>query len=187
MAKKCILVTGGARSGKSVFTQKLAKSISDEVLFVATAEPVDTDMKERIQKHQQDRPQVWQTLEARSNIAHKIEKYIANVHVVVVDCLTMLVSNVLPGTERGSSENNIDTQQAQIRVAAEIQSLVELMDESNAVFIIVSNEVGLGMMPEDRFARAYRDLLGKANQLVAEHADEVYFMISGIPIKVKPE
>ncbi len=186
MSKKCVFISGGARSGKSQFAQELAGSISDKVLFVATAEALDVDMKVRIANHQNQRPKSWQTLEASTNIADKIREHIGDAEVVLIDCLTLLVSNILLGEERGFSEKEIDAGEAENRVLMEIRAVISFMQESPATFIIVSNEVGLGIVPENRFARIYRDLLGRANQLVACHADEFFFMMSGIPMKVKP-
>jgi adenosylcobinamide kinase/adenosylcobinamide-phosphate guanylyltransferase len=186
MSGKCIFISGGARSGKSRFAQELASGMNRKVLFVATAEPLDIDMKARIEKHQADRPDSWITLEASTNVAAKIAEHIGDAEIVLLDCLTLLVSNVILGEDRGFSSEEINADEAEDRVVEEIQSIIDFMQKSQATFIIVSNEVGLGVVPENRFARIYRDLLGKANQLVARYADEVYFMVSGIPIKVKP-
>jgi len=180
-----IFITGGARSGKSSYAQNLADNMSDKVHFVATAEALDTDMKARIEKHRQDRPGSWRTLEASTDIADRIAENIGDSEVVLIDCLTLMVSNILLGDERGFAGDDIDENEAERRVTAEIRSLISLAKNSAATFIIVSNEVGLGVVPENRFARVYRDLLGKANQFVARNADEVYFMISGIPMKIK--
>ena len=187
MSTKCIFISGGARSGKSSFAQDLADNLSDKVHFVATAEALDTDMKTRIEKHLQDRPSSWRTLEASIRVADRIAENIGDSEVVIIDCLTLLVSNILLGNNRGFAGDEIDADEAENRVMAEIWSIIALAKNSRAIFIIVSNEVGLGIVPENRFARIYRDLLGKANQLVAQHADEVYLMISGIPMKVKPQ
>ncbi len=185
VSKKCVFISGGARSGKSRFAQELADNLGGKVLFVATAEALDADMKARVKNHQNQRPPSWQTLEASTDVAESIEAHTGNYEVVLLDCLTLLVSNIFLGKDRGFSEKEIDANEAEDRVLAEVQAMIDLMGKSNAIFIIVSNEVGLGIVPENRSARIYRDLLGKANQLVARHADEVYFMISGIPMKVK--
>ncbi len=183
---KCVFLTGGARSGKSHFAQKLASETSERVLFVATAEALDADMKARIEKHKKERPKAWKTLETSLNVSGQIAEHIHDVEVVLIDCLTLLVSNLMLGEGRGFSEDDISLNEVEKRVVGEVQSLIKFMSGSDAVFIIVSNEVGLGIVPENRFARIYRDLLGKVNQLVAQHADEVYFMVSSIPVKVKP-
>jgi adenosylcobinamide kinase/adenosylcobinamide-phosphate guanylyltransferase len=158
----------------------LAGTISNKVLFVATAEPLDEEMKTRIAKHQRERPRSWQTLEIPANLAGGIAGRIGCAEVVIIDCLALLISNLLLGEARsGETENAGD------RVMREMEMLVELMQETGAIFIIVSNEVGLGLVAENRLGRVYCDLLGRTNQLIARYADEVYFMVAGIPMKVK--
>ncbi|MFO8102074.1 MAG: bifunctional adenosylcobinamide kinase/adenosylcobinamide-phosphate guanylyltransferase [Dehalococcoidia bacterium] len=186
MSKKCVFISGGARSGKSRFAQELAASSGEKVLFVATAEPLNPDMQARIIRHQEERSHRWDTLEAPVDLAAEIKQHFGKQDVVLVDCLTLLTSNIILGQSRGFSGSvQIDEQTAEKNVITEINGLIELMKASTATFIIVSNEVGLGLVPDNEVGRIYRDLLGKANQLVASHADEVYFMFSGIPVKVK--
>lgn len=175
LSRKCILILGGARSGKSQFAQKLAAEFSDRVLFVATGEAGDEDMHSRIEEHKKFRPGTWHTLETPVKIGKRIQRQIGTADVVLVDCITMLVSNLLAG-EGGDKERRLTT---------EIDRLIECIDKLKATFIIVSNEVGLGLVPENRLGRLYRDLLGRTNQLLAQHADEVYVMVAGIPVKVK--
>ena len=177
MAKKYILILGGVRSGKSRFAQELAEKLSNKVLFIATGEPLDEEMQARIEEHKKARPKSWQTLEIPTNIGKQLEVEIGDAEVVIIDCLTLLVSNQL-GEE-------LDYLKAEKRVLAEINELIACMDKLNASFIIVSNEVGTGLVPETRLGRLYRDLLGKANQLIAQRANEVYFMLAGIPVKIK--
>ena len=177
MAKKCILLLGGARSGKSHYAQKLAGELSKKVLFVATGEPLDEEMQVRIIQHKKERPVNWQTLETTINIGKQIEKQIDDAEVVIIDCLTLLISNLL-GDEP-------DYLKVEKQILAEINQTIACMDKLYVSFIIVSNEVGTGLVPETKLGRTYRDLLGKANQLIAQRADEVYFMVAGIPMKVK--
>ena len=186
MGTQNIFILGGARSGKSRFAQELAGRLSDRVLFVATAEALDTDMKLRIENHQSERPKSWRTLEAPVDIATRIEQNVGDAEVVLIDCLTLLVSNIMLGEERGFSEpDEVDLDVVAGRVETEIESIKDVINRMDTAFIIVSNEVGLGVVPENRHARIYRDVLGRANQLMAERADEVYFMVSGITMKVK--
>lgn len=182
--KKHIFILGGVRSGKSRYALDLAGQMSDKVLFVATAEGLDEEMKARIAQHQRERPHFWRTLEIPTNLAIGMAKQIGDADVVLIDCLTLLVSNLILGEERELSKSG-EPEDAGSRVMTEIVTLAEFMQETSATFIIVSNDVGLGLMPESKLGRVYCDLLGKANQLIAQYAGEVYFMVAGIPMKVK--
>jgi adenosylcobinamide kinase/adenosylcobinamide-phosphate guanylyltransferase len=177
MAKEYIFILGGVRSGKSRFAQELAKKLSKKVLFVATGEPLDEEMRARIDEHKKARPKSWRTLEIPTNIGRQLETEIGDAEVVIIDCLTLLVSNRL-GEE-------LDYLKGEKQVMAEINELIAGMDKLHTSFIIISNEVGTGLVPEAKLGRVYRDILGKANQLVAQHANEVYFMVAGIPMKIK--
>jgi len=177
LAKKSIFILGGARSGKSHFAQQLAGKLGDKVLFAATGEALDEEMQARIAEHKKARPESWRTLEISTGIGKEIEKQIGDAAVVIIDCLTLLVSNLL--------HDEPDNPEAENRVTAEIDELLACMDKLDASFIIVSNEVGMGLVPETRLGRIYRDLLGKANRLIAQHTNEIYFMVAGMPIEVK--
>ena len=177
MSKKCILILGGARSGKSRFAQNLAGKLSGKVLFVATGGAGDEEMRSRIEEHEKSRPRTWHTLEAPVKIGERIPEQIGNADVVIIDCITMLISNLLVGEE--------DDKYKEEQVTTEIDQLIKCMDKLEVTFILVSNEVGLGLVPESRLGRFYRDLLGRANQLLAQRADEVYVMVAGIPVEVK--
>ncbi len=177
MPKKCILVLGGARSGKSQFAQELAGKLGRKVLFVATGEARDEEMRARITQHQKDRPKSWRTLEAPTKLDKQIEEKTGAAQVVIIDCLTLLISNLMG--------DDPDYAKAEESIVYEIKQLVACMDKLNPTFIVVSNEVGLGLVPENKVGRTYRDLMGKVNQLIAQYADEVYLMVAGIPVKVK--
>ncbi|HAV10696.1 MAG TPA: bifunctional adenosylcobinamide kinase/adenosylcobinamide-phosphate guanylyltransferase [Dehalococcoidia bacterium] len=177
MAKRCILILGGARSGKSRYAQELAEQSGDGVMFVATAEPLDDEMKSRIENHKRVRPATWQTLEAPENVGVRLNESLSNQGTVIIDCITLLASNIL-----GRCKNSIDAENA---VVQEVNALIDSMKKSNATFIIVSNEIGLGIVPENDLARQYRDVLGRVNQILAKFATDVYFMIAGIPVQIK--
>ena len=179
MERKSIFILGGARSGKSHFAQELAQTMSKKVLFVATAEPLDKEMKERIEEHKKNRPTHWQTLEIPANLGREIKEHIKDAEVVIVDCLSLLLSNLL------TRQGNNDYPDLEQRVEGEIKGLIQCMEESKANFIIVSNEVGMGLVPDYPLGRIYRDLLGRINQLLARYTDEVYLMVAGIPLKLK--
>ena len=187
MSGRCILILGGARSGKSSLAQEMAQGLGGKVLFVATAEPLDEEMKSRIEIHKINRPRGWRTLEATAGVGEKTFAQIDNAEVVVIDCVTVLVSNVMfaeEGNDR-TERNGVDYFKVEGRVMAEIEELIGCIDRVNARFIIVTNEVGLGLVPADRVSRLYRDWLGRANQMLAHHADEVIMMVAGLPVTVK--
>jgi adenosylcobinamide kinase/adenosylcobinamide-phosphate guanylyltransferase len=183
--KKAILIIGGARSGKSYFAQELARKLGGQVLFVATAEAGDQEMRQRFEEHRKGRPPNWRTLEATCHVGLRIEQEVGNAQVVIADCITLLLSNILSRHSDQALEQ-IEESVLEGQVAAEINELVECMKKVDASFIIVSNEVGLGLVPASRVGRLYRDLLGKANQMLAQCVDEVYLMAAGLPVKIKP-
>lgn len=181
-----VLITGGARSGKSDLAQEMARKSGRTVLFVATATPGDDDMRRRIEAHRASRPKEWRTIEAETSVGSQISHILDSAQTVVVDCITMLVNNVF-GKHFDASGEICDVALVEKDVIAEIRELIDCLDHTDANFIIVTNEVGLGLVPANTMSRLYRDLLGKANQILAARADEVYLMVSGLPVRVKPE
>ena len=180
---KCILVTGGARSGKSQFVLAQATKINKSTLFVATAEAGDEEMRTRIEAHKKNRPTNWRTLEARINLSDGIAKNIGDAQVVIIDCITLLTNNIF--MDNISHPGKFDASKVEKYINTEINGLLAFAKQSKARFFIVTNEIGMGIVPEHPMSRLYRDLLGKANQHLAQKADEVYLLIAGIPIKVK--
>jgi len=188
MAKSFILILGGARSIKSRIALQMAEKLGGKVLFVATGQPLDDEMALRIEEHKRKRPQSWQTLEINIKVGQRLKERIEDADVVLLDCVTLLVSNILTKEGEESSchcEPCEAISETEKRVIDEIEELIECINKHKGIFIVVSNEVGLGLVPENKLGRIYRDLLGKANQLLAQHADEIYFMASGIPVKIK--
>jgi len=155
------------------------------VLFVATAEPGDEEMQRRINEHRRSRPSTWRTLEVTTQIAGHITQQIGQARVVILDCITLLVSNVF--NQYSQAEEGPDASLIGQAVATEISELVECIGRAGASFILVTNEVGTGLVPVSRVGRLYRDLLGKANQVLAGHADTVYLMVAGLPVPIKPD
>jgi len=176
LAGKLVLVLGGARSGKSRFAQQMAADMAGKVLFVATAEAGDEEMRARIARHRESRPAGWRTMEVTDGLGPRLKAGVGDASVVLIDCLTLLVSNVMGGARLETAEK---------RVLGEIEELIGAIGQLEASFIIVSNEVGLGLVPDNRLGRDFRDLAGRANQLVARASSEVYFMIAGLPLKLK--
>jgi adenosylcobinamide kinase/adenosylcobinamide-phosphate guanylyltransferase len=205
---KLTLILGGARSGKSIFAEQRAKELGGEsVLYVATSETKDEEMQQRVEKHRSERPSAWGTLEAPRNVAQALrqahtvpvsyredtalrqERSAAKV--ILLDCVTFLVANHLleaAGPEGDPfADPSADPFDAQIEaeVVAEVEALVAYVQETDVEMLVVSNEVGLGVVPPYELGRAYRDILGRANQILARHADEVQLLVAGIPLKVK--
>lgn len=181
MPKELILILGGARSGKSSYAQRLAlERAGRDVLVVATAEAGDAEMRERIRVHQRERPAGWRTLEAPLDVGPQISTAAGAAQIVVLDCLTLLVSNVIVALGETAS-----AQTADLAVTREIESLLAAYRAGAATWMIVSNEVGLGVVPAFSLGRTYRDALGRANQTLAAAADHVLFMVAGLPLRVK--
>ena len=183
--KKVILLLGGARSGKSHFAQEYARRSGEKVLYVATATAGDEDMRRRIEKHKQERPANWRTIEVVTNIGIHIEANVGDATLIIIDCITLLVNNIFCRYEEKQFDT-IDDAILEKEVVAEIQQLQKCLKKVNASFLIISNEVGLGLVPDNRMGRLYRDILGRSNQMLAQTADEVYLMVAGIPLRVKP-
>ena len=178
MGKRLTLVLGGVRAGKSSYAQRLAAS-GQRVLFVATAEAGDDEMKARIDAHRETRPVGWDALEEPIDLAGALKPLLPSYDTVLLDCLTLWVSNLLlKGPDLASARKGI---------LPETDRLLELYRSADASWIIVSNEVGLGVIPTTELGRVYADELGRVNQLVAAEADDVYFMAAGLPLRVKPD
>lgn len=173
------LILGGARSGKSRYAQELAGKLGRRVLYVATAEALDDEMKARIEAHREARPSSWKTVEAARDVAAAIADDVVDADVVIIDCLTLLLSNV------ADEEAGVEVWEK--RAADELDRLAALADRTAAHFIVVSNEVGLGLVPAYPVGRSFRDVAGWANQMLARRAAEVYFMVAGIPLALKKE
>ncbi len=174
------LILGGARSGKSAYAEEQARATGAKVLFVATATAGDAEMAERIQKHRQARPPDWLTLEAPLDTGLAILAHRPVPQVVIVDCLTLLVSNVLLHLPEDTAAGLVIE-----KVAVELDALLEAHAQLGGTWWVVSNEVGLGLVPAYALGRVYRDALGWANQRLAKAADRVIFMVAGIPTLIK--
>lgn len=177
------LITGGARSGKSDFAEKLAKEYKD-VLYIATAVPFDDEMKERIKLHKLRRPSNWHTYEGFENINEIIYKNSQNYECILLDCVTILITNLIFNIGKDDIEN-IDFKYAEDKIYKEMQYVVQAAEKNKSHIIFVTNEIGLGIIPENKLSRHFRDLAGKVNCMFSEKADNVYFVVSGIPVKIK--
>lgn len=179
-----ILILGGARSGKSAEAVRIARQIQDgQVLFVATAEPGDDEMHFRIEKHRAERPAHWHTLEAPCNVGKAIGQQPQEFSTVIIDCITFLVSNLLVDKPDPYAET------VRERVDQEVEEIVTAANDLPCAsrMIVVSNEVGTGMAPLTPLGRAFRDLVGQANQTVAAASDRAVLMVAGLPLVLKGE
>jgi adenosylcobinamide kinase / adenosylcobinamide-phosphate guanylyltransferase len=179
---KLTFILGGARSGKSSYAQSLAEAIGKSVTFIATAEALDNEMSTRIQKHRAERPAKWETLEIPFNIASHAQQVKSNV--VILDCITLLLSNLLMQFVK---DDLVGETPFMLAVQKEINDLTGTLRvrEQAQDWMIISNEVGLGLVPPYQMGRVYRDGLGWANQKLAREADKVIFMVAGIPTVIK--
>jgi|SRR5579859_6332731 len=174
------LILGGARSGKSRYAEQTAPRLGQRVLYVATAQPRDDEMAARIAGHQAARPKVWTTLEADLSVGQAIQLSNTAPDVVLLDCITLLAANVMARLSEPADEAAAVT-----ALNAEIDGLLAAYRARPAHWLIISNEVGLGVVPAYPLGRLYRDALGRANQRLAAEADNVLFMVAGLPLVVK--
>lgn len=174
------LILGGARSGKSSYAQSLAEASGKSVTFLATAQALDEEMANRIQKHRSERPADWETLELTCDMAAHVPQI--NSDVIILDCITLLVSNLLMQFVK---DDLVDEKPFLSAVQKESEELIAAIRKQNQDWFIISNEVGLGLVPPYLMGRVYRDALGWANQRLAREADKVIFMVAGIPTTVK--
>lgn len=169
---RTVLIIGGARSGKSAFALKKAGSFPGKKAYIATAEALDEEMKERIERHRGERGKDWETFEEPIKMAGVLKETGSGYNAAVIDCLTLWLSNLLLGTEDPEEE---------------IEGFLSLLREGDhPPLFVVSNEVGMGIVPDNPLSRRFRDLAGRLNQKVAGIADEVYLVTAGIPVRIKP-
>ena len=174
------LILGGARSGKSSYAQSLAEETGKAVTFIATAQALDKEMSMRIQKHRSERPAHWKTLEIPCDISSSVRQIRSDL--VILDCITLLVSNLLMQFVK---DELVDEPPFMLAVQKEVNELVDALRVDKQDWIIISNEVGLGLVPPYQMGRVYRDALGWANQRLAREADKVILMVAGIPTVIK--
>jgi len=166
---KLTFILGGVRAGKSRLALELAKKSGKRTTFIATALPIDSEMKERIKEHKSSRPNNWQTIEITKNLDKEIGRQ--RNKMVLIDCLTIYVSHLVNLSED--------------KILNHIKKTIEAIKKSNSEFIVVSNEVGAGVHPNNKLGRKFRDVLGKANQMFARASDQFYVMFAGIPVDIK--
>lgn len=174
-----ILVTGGSRSGKSDYARLLAESLPGPRVFVATCPVVDEETAERIRRHQEERAETqWDTVEEALHPAMTIRNSL-DYNVILVDCLTLWINNILYHAHQSGTTVTEDG------ITARAVELIEACAAAQGTVIMVTNEVGCGIVPEDKVSRLYRDLVGRSNRLIAQHADEVTLVSCGLPLDLK--
>ena len=172
--KETVFVIGGCRSGKSRHALEITQRYAGgRKKFIATCIPYDDEMKNRVARHQEERDQNWETIEAPLNLSNAILEAGQDAAVVLVDCLTLWINNLL------MEDENADP------ILNRVPDLIRAIDSVNCPVVLVSNEVGGGIVPENRLARRFRDLVGSVNQAMAAKADEVIWTVAGIPVAVK--
>ena len=176
---KIILVTGGARSGKSAFAERYAAALPGRHAYVATARIFDEEMAQRIAIHRKRRPSSWQTWEIPKELPETMERLCQSSDVVLVDCLTLYFSNYLFAHDGEDDEDVIDG------ALAELQAVLAAFRQAGVTAVLVTNELGCGIVPMEHVSRLYRDLMGKINQAAAAEADEVYLSVCGITTELK--
>jgi len=169
---KITLILGGARSGKSTCGMHLAKKYK-KVVFIATCKPLDKEMKLRVKLHKETRPSSWKTFEQGEDLTELLRKIGSSFDVVVIDCLTLLVSGYFLKKMR------------QQKIEEKIRCILKTLGAIRADSILISNEVGLGIVPANKMGREFRDVAGRVNQLAAASSSRILFMLSGIPLELK--
>lgn len=179
--RKVTLVTGGARSGKSSFAESIYTG-EKEVVYIATSKIYDEEMRDRVKLHRETRPIEWRTFEAYENLNRAVGKE----KNYILDCLTIMTSNIMFDITKDREKIESELQKkVEDAVVEEIEKLITAVFKSEGQLVIVTNEVGLSVVPENHIARVYRDIIGKVNQRVAAMSSDVYLVTCGIPLKVK--
>lgn len=180
-------VIGGSRSGKSTFAEMKAKEYGEKVLYIATAVVTDQAMADRVKKHREQRPESWQTLEKYSqfDLLPNHEEFNES-DVVLIDCMTTLIGNFMFDSGLDFDKCNVsEVNTLEQKIIKEIISLINVCNEHNKRLIIVSNETGFGVVPSYYMGNYFRDMSGRVNNRIGKESDYMYFIFSGIPIKLK--
>lgn len=176
-----VFITGGSRSGKSMYAQNIAESISGVRTYIATCPYIDKEMEERIRKHKEARQaSSWQTIEETADLAGALRRATGS-QVILIDCLTLWINNLMYEAEQQGKYLNEEM------IGARCKEVLGVCEDLSGTIIFVTNEVGMGIIPENHASRLYRDLVGRCNQIMADRADAVTFMVSGVPMNIKGE
>ena len=186
MKSQIILCSGGARSGKSEFAERLALATEGRKAYVATGQAFDEEMIDRIKKHQERRGEIWNNFEVPLHLAKEWQNISQTADVILIDCLTMFTTNHMMA--HGSIQGQQDANQLEATVLSELETLLDSIKSCEGKTIIfVTNEIGLGIVPDNKLARYFRDIAGRVNRTVAAAADKLYLTISGVTIELKSQ
>ena len=186
MKSQIILCSGGARSGKSEFAERLALATAGRKAYVATGQAFDEEMIDRIKKHQERRGEIWNNFEVPLHLAKEWQNISQSADVILIDCLTMFTTNHMMA--HGSIQGQQDANQLEASVLTELESLLASIKScEDKTVIFVTNEIGLGIVPDNKLARYFRDIAGRVNRTVAAAADKLYLTISGVTIELKSQ
>ena len=186
MKSQIILCSGGARSGKSEFAERLALAIKGQKAYVATGQAFDEEMLDRIKKHQERRGKIWNNFEVPLHLADEWENISQSADVILIDCLTMFTTNHMMAY--GSIRGQEDANRLEQTILSELDILLDSIQSCEGKTVIfVTNEIGLGIVPDNKLARYFRDIAGRVNRAVASVADKLYLTISGVTIELKSQ
>ncbi|MGH4052672.1 MAG: bifunctional adenosylcobinamide kinase/adenosylcobinamide-phosphate guanylyltransferase [Clostridium sp.] len=182
-----VLITGGARSGKSTYAEKLAYETKGKVLYIATSIPFDDEMKDRVKKHKERRPRAWDTFEGYKDLKQVFNNRKIQFDTILLDCITIMVTNLM-FDYAGDNFDDLTCDDINIMEKRILQEIVDFLDEAekrSKEIIVVTNELGSGIVPEYKMARVFRDIAGRVNQYIASRASQVHLLVCGIQIKIK--
>ncbi len=180
-----ILITGGARSGKSRHAENLAADVADKVLYIATSRVLDEEMAARVAHHKATRPAHWRTVETWRDLDQVITPDNAPDEAILLECITTMITNLMFDEAGDSSPESWDFAQIEHAIARQIDRLIAACAQCPSTVFLVTNEVGMGIVPDNRLARHFRDIAGRVNQRLAQQAEAVWLVVSGIGVKIK--
>ena len=180
-------IIGGARSGKSRYAEELCKSLGGKVCYIATAKAIDADMEDRIKKHRAARSEDWETIEKYDGFDRlPQEKAFESCSIFLLDCVTIMITNIMFDQDVDFDTCSHETlEKIEEKIHGEISNLIKVMKMNGKKLVVVTNEVGMGLVPAYRLGSIFRDIAGRMNQFIAKESDEVYNIICGLPQKLK--
>ncbi|WP_300329578.1 bifunctional adenosylcobinamide kinase/adenosylcobinamide-phosphate guanylyltransferase [Fusobacterium sp.] len=184
---KLIYISGGARSGKSGFAEKYMDEKYDKKIYLATGVAFDEEMKDKISKHKRRRGKNWKTIENYKNLPTLLKGHIEGYDAILLDCLTNMVSNlmILDNDRDWEKITMEELNKVKERMVKDVNEILDFVEENNIDMVVVSNELGMGLVPDNYLGRYFREIAGKINQIAAKKSEEAYFVVSGIPMRLK--